>query len=104
MQVDDGQGKDDPLNLIVEVKGYRGEDAAAKADTMKAYWIPGVNNLDSYGRWAFHEITSAYDMAGEFDRLLDRLVAEAAARRLAEMGGSQPDMEYIPRRRTEVSA
>ncbi len=104
VQMDDGQGTDDPLNLIVEVKGYRGEDAAAKADTMKAYWITGVNNLGSYGRWAFHEITSAYDMAGEFDRLLERLAADAAARRLAEMGGSQPDMEYIPRRRTEVSA
>ena len=104
VQIDDGQGTDDPLNLIVEVKGYRGEGAAAKADTMKAYWIPGVNNLGSYGRWAFHEITSAYDMAGEFDRLLERLAADAAARRLSDMGGSQPDMEYIPRRRTEVSA
>ena len=41
VQIDDGQGAEDPLNLIVEVKGYRGEDAAAKADTMKAYWIPG---------------------------------------------------------------
>ena len=104
VQIDDGHGPDDPLNLIAEVKGYRGEDAAAKADTMKAYWIPGVNNLGVYGRWAFHEFTSAEDMKSEFDRLLNRLSANAAARRLADMGGSQPDMEYIPRRRTEVSA
>ena len=104
LQIDDGQGTEDPLNLIVEVKGYRREDAAAKADTMKAYWIPGVNNLGSYGRWAFREFTSADDMAGEFDRLLDHLAADAAGRRLADMGGSQPDMEYIPRRRPEVSA
>ena len=104
VQIDDGQGPDDPLNLIVEVKGYRREDAAAKAATMGAYWIPGVNNLGSYGRWAFHELTSTNDMAGEFDRLLNRLASEAAARRLADMGGSQPDMEYIPRRRAKVSA
>ena len=51
------------------MKGYRGEDAIAKAETMKSYWIPGVNNLGCYGRWAFHEFTSAEDMKGEFDNL-----------------------------------
>ena len=34
--VDDGHG-DDPLNLIVEIKGYRGEDAKDKKPTR---WIP----------------------------------------------------------------
>ena len=43
--MDDGRGDDDPLNLIVEIKGYRGEDAKDKANTMDAYWVPGVNNL-----------------------------------------------------------
>ena len=42
VQIDDGRGPDDPLNLIAEVKGYRGEDARAKAETMQSYWIPGV--------------------------------------------------------------
>ena len=41
--VDDGH--DDPLHLIVEIKGYRGEDAKEKKTTMETYWIPGVNNL-----------------------------------------------------------
>ena len=36
-------GHDDPLHLIVEVKGYRGEDAKEKKSTMETYWIPGVN-------------------------------------------------------------
>src|SRR5208282_4811596 len=33
VRVDDGQAE--PLNLIVEVKGYRGEDAKEKATTMR---------------------------------------------------------------------
>ena len=43
VQVDDG--RPDPLNLIVEIKGFRGENAKEKANTMRAYWVPGVNNL-----------------------------------------------------------
>ena len=50
VQVDDGQA--DPLNLIVEIKGFRGENAKDKANTMRAYWVPGVNNLGKFGRWA----------------------------------------------------
>ena len=37
----------------MEVKGYRGEDAKDKKATMDTYWVPGVNNLGTYGRWAF---------------------------------------------------
>jgi type III restriction enzyme len=43
--VDDGHGEDDPLHLIVEIKGYRREDAKEKKATMDTYWVPGVNNL-----------------------------------------------------------
>ena len=70
VRIDDGRGPDDPLNLIAEIKGYRGQDAIAKAETMKSYWIPGVNNLGVYGRWTFHEFTSAEDMKAEFDDLV----------------------------------
>jgi type III restriction enzyme len=45
LRVDDGHGEDDLLNLIVEIKGYRGEDAKEKKSTMDTYWIPGVNNI-----------------------------------------------------------
>ena len=48
--VDDGHGDDDPLHLIVEIKGYRREDAVEKKSTMDTYWIPGVNHLGTYGR------------------------------------------------------
>ena len=64
--VDDGHGPDDPLHLVVEIKGYRGEDAKEKKTTMETYWIPGVNNLRSYGRWAFAEYTDVYEMQADF--------------------------------------
>jgi type III restriction enzyme len=64
VQIDDGQ--QDYLNLIVEVKGYRGEDAKEKKSTMETYWIPGVNNLGSYGRWAFLELRDVYLMEEQF--------------------------------------
>ena len=38
--VDDGHGDDDLLHLIVEIKGYRREDAKEKKSTMETYWVP----------------------------------------------------------------
>ncbi len=64
--VDDGHGSDDPLHLVVEIKGYRREDAKEKKSTMEIYWIPGVNNLDQYGRWAFAEFTEVYQIESDF--------------------------------------
>jgi len=43
--VDDGHGPDDLLHLVVEIKGYRREDAKEKKAAMDIYWVPGVNNL-----------------------------------------------------------
>jgi type III restriction enzyme len=64
VRLDDG--REDPLNLVLEVKGYRGEDAKDKAATMQAYWVPGVNNLGSLGRWAFAEFTDVWMIESEF--------------------------------------
>ena len=66
--VDDGHGPDDLLHLVIEVKGYRREDAKEKKLTMDTYWIPGVNNLGSYGRWAFAEFTDIYEMEDNFEQ------------------------------------
>ena len=68
--VDDGRGDDDLLRLVVEVKGYRGEDAKDKKTTMDTYWVPGVNNLGAYGRWAFAELTDVYTMQEDFEGAL----------------------------------
>ena len=64
--VDDGRGDDDLLHLVVEIKGYRREDAKEKKDTMKTYWVPGVNGLRTYGRWDFVEFGEVYAMQAEF--------------------------------------
>ena len=66
--VDDGHGPEDPLHLIVEIKGYRQEDAKIKKTTMDSYWIPGVNNHRTYGRWAFAEFTDVWEMQDDFAR------------------------------------
>lgn len=62
--IDDGQ--DNLLNLIVEIKGYRREDAKEKKSTMETYWVPGVNNHGHYGRWAFAEFTEVYRIETDF--------------------------------------
>ena len=84
MLVDDGRGDDDLLRLVVEVKGYRREDAKDKKKTMDTYWVPGVNNLGTYGRWAFAELTDVYQMEEDFEGALEAqfqaLVARVAPR------------------------
>jgi type III restriction enzyme len=69
--VDDGHGEDNPLHLLVEIKGYRREDAKAKKTTMETYWVPGVNNLGNYGRWAFAEFTDVYQMHTDFEEKVE---------------------------------
>jgi type III restriction enzyme len=34
---------------------------------METYWVPGVNNLGTYGRWAFAEFTEMYQIATDFE-------------------------------------
>ena len=65
--VDDGKGPKDPLHLVVEIKGYRHEDAKDKKATMESYWVPGVNNLRSFGRWAFAEFRDVFEMEADLD-------------------------------------
>ena len=72
MLVDDGKGEDDLLHLIVEIKGYRGEDAKEKKSTMETYWVPGVNNLGSHGRWAFAELTGIFRMESDFNIKIEK--------------------------------
>jgi type III restriction enzyme len=71
--VDDGHGPDDPLHLVLEVKGRRGEDAKEKAATLRDYWVPAVNRLGTFGRWAAAEFTDPFTMG---DDLADVVRAE----------------------------
>ena len=53
---------------------------------METYWIPGVNHLGSYGRWAFAEFTEVYQIevdfsakvASEFNKLIQSVAAKSA--------------------------
>lgn len=69
--IDDGHGEDDLLHLVVEIKGYRGEDVKLKNDAIKTYWIPGVNRLKEYGRWAFTELRGVRSFEDDFDASID---------------------------------
>ena len=69
--IDDGHGPDDPLKLIIEIKGFRGEDAKVKKETMEVYWIPGVNNAGKFGRWAFAEFCDVYEMQVDFKKKVE---------------------------------
>lgn len=71
VRVDDGHGDDNLLNLVVEIKGFRGEDAKVKKETMGIYWVPGVNNLGTHGRWAFSEFTAVYQIESDFKAKVD---------------------------------
>ena len=77
--MDDGHGDDDLLHLIVEIKGYRREDAKEKKSTMDTYWVPGVNHLGTHGRWAFAEFTEVYQIQYDFEKKVeaefDRMIA-----------------------------
>jgi type III restriction enzyme len=84
--VDDGRGEDDLLHLIVEIKGYRREDAKEKKATMETYWVSGVNNLGSQGRWAFAEFTEMYQIEADFAVKVEtefNAMIESFTRRLA---------------------
>jgi type III restriction enzyme len=84
--VDDGCGDKDLLHLVVEIKGYRREDAKDKKLTMETYWVPGVNNSGKFGRWAFAEFTEVYAMEAdfaakveaEFNSMIDKVAPLAA--------------------------
>ena len=78
--VNDERGDDDLMHLVVEIKGYRREDAKEKKSTMDTHWVPGVNNLGTYGRWAFAEFTDVWQMQHDFAKMVkaafERLVVD----------------------------
>jgi type III restriction enzyme len=82
LKIDDGRGAEDLLNLVVEIKGYRGEDAKDKAETMTTYWVPGVNSLGTLGRWAFAEFTERWTIQSEFAAKIEAWIDEMAAEKV----------------------
>jgi len=95
--VDDGHGPEDLLHLIVEIKGYRREDAKEKKSTMDIYWIPGVNNIKQYGRWAFTEFTDIYTIESDFKAKI-----ELEFSKMVELVSGRKFNDFVlPRNRSE---
>lgn len=74
--VDDGGGNADLLHLVVEIKGYRREDAKEKKATMETYWVPAVNHAGAHGRWAFAEFTDVYEIEADFEQKVSQVFNE----------------------------
>ncbi len=74
--VDDGHpphadGSPDLLHLVVEIKGFRDGNAKLKHANMQANWVPGVNLLGTFGRWAFAEFCDVYEIQSGFEQQVE---------------------------------
>ena len=49
---------------------------------MDVYWVPGVNNLATHGRWAFAEFTDVWlieaDFAAKVENEFNKMIDQAA--------------------------
>jgi len=81
--LDDGRGDQDLLRMVVEIKGYRREDAKEKKSTMDTYWVPAVNHLGTLGRWAFAELTEVYQIESDFEAKVADAFGEMITRAVA---------------------
>ncbi|MDR3171929.1 MAG: hypothetical protein LBU17_09940 [Treponema sp.] len=43
-----------------------------KRAAMETYWIPGVNRMGKYGRWAFLELRDPFQMRAEFEGIIKK--------------------------------
>ena len=64
------------FNLIVEIKGYRRENAKQKALTVQNYWVPGVNRMEKYGRWGFLELKDKHKMKFQFEEFINNILEQ----------------------------
>jgi len=72
-------GGDQPLNLVLEVKGMRDESDKAKAQTTRDMWVPGVNALGGFGRWHFAEFRDWTVMDEDFAAMVETLLPRVLA-------------------------
>jgi type III restriction enzyme len=77
VRLDDGG--EEPLNLVLEVKGQRDETDKAKAQTTRDLWVPGVNALGGFGRWDFVEFRDWTVMADDLAALIESLLKKVPA-------------------------
>ena len=70
VKIDDGHGRDDLLNLIIEVSGREKKDKKEKCATARELWVPAINQHGGYGRWAFIETSDPWNVMNEIREYL----------------------------------
>ncbi len=87
--LNDGHGRDDLLNLLIEVTGEQKKDKAAKVATARTLWVPAVNHHGAFGRWDFIEISDPWDAENMIRARLARenIVPQSAGLRSSQSGG-----------------
>jgi type III restriction enzyme len=75
--IDNGNGPDDLLNLIIEVTGEKKKDKAAKVASARTLWVPAINNHVGFGRWAFVEVADPWDGKNLIRGFLSQAQAES---------------------------
>jgi len=78
-RVDDGHGRADPLNLLIEVTGEKKKEKEAKVATARTLWVPAVNNHGGLGRWAFVEVSDPYNCQTQLRAALQPAAAQHSA-------------------------
>ena len=71
VHLDDGRGPADPLHLILEVSGQNRPDKTIKAETARDFWVPAINNIGTFGRWAYTNITDPWESEGQIQALIN---------------------------------
>jgi type III restriction enzyme len=77
VRIDDGNGTDDLLGLIVEVSGAGRRDKAAKVATTRTMWVPAVNGIGAFGRWDYVEVRDPWEGKSIIRKHLGRKLAGA---------------------------
>lgn len=76
VKINDGHGRNDLLNLIIEVSGREKKDKKEKCATARELWVPAINQHGGFGRWAFMETTDPWNVMNEISGLLHELFSE----------------------------
>ena len=72
IRINDGRGKADLLNLILEVSGREKRDKKEKVATTKELWVPAINQHCGYGRWAFLETSDPWNVMHEIREMIKK--------------------------------
>jgi type III restriction enzyme len=63
---------------------------------MRTQWVPGVNNLGSYGRWDFVEFSDVFAIEEAFAKMIEDFKTKAQRPRVNGDGGSNIQDESVP--------